>query len=102
MNGIFRNGKFNAASLSRRSFIASTVAGGAALALSGRTSLIGSPSTRSPRLTAASRRAVSKANSSCVPTCRHVNRVPPRREAITDYNEASHPARYEATGLMLL
>jgi branched-chain amino acid transport system substrate-binding protein len=37
MNGIFRNGKFNAASLSRRSFIASTVAGGAALALSGRT-----------------------------------------------------------------
>ncbi|MBY5621141.1 ABC transporter substrate-binding protein [Rhizobium leguminosarum] len=36
MNGIFRNGKFNAASLSRRSFIASTVAGGAALALSGR------------------------------------------------------------------
>ena len=37
MNGIFRNGKFNAAPLSRRSFIASTVAGGAALALSGRT-----------------------------------------------------------------
>lgn len=37
MNDIFRNGKFNAASLSRRSFIASTVAGGAALALSGRT-----------------------------------------------------------------
>ncbi|MGO7905331.1 ABC transporter substrate-binding protein [Rhizobium leguminosarum] len=37
MTGIFRNGKFNAASLSRRSFIASTVAGGAALALSGRT-----------------------------------------------------------------
>ncbi|TAY29218.1 ABC transporter substrate-binding protein (plasmid) [Rhizobium leguminosarum] len=36
MNDIFRNGKFNAASLSRRSFIASTVAGGAALALSGR------------------------------------------------------------------
>ncbi|MGR8964666.1 ABC transporter substrate-binding protein (plasmid) [Rhizobium leguminosarum] len=37
MNGIFRSGKFNAASLSRRSFIASTVAGGAALALSRRT-----------------------------------------------------------------
>ncbi len=37
MNGIFRSGKFNAASLSRRSFIASTLAGGAALALSGRT-----------------------------------------------------------------
>jgi len=37
MNGIFGSGKFNAASLSRRSFIASTVAGGAALALSGRT-----------------------------------------------------------------
>ncbi|MBY5835166.1 ABC transporter substrate-binding protein (plasmid) [Rhizobium leguminosarum] len=37
MNGIFRSGKFNAASLSRRSFIASTFAGGAALALSGRT-----------------------------------------------------------------
>ncbi|NKK75711.1 ABC transporter substrate-binding protein [Rhizobium leguminosarum bv. viciae] len=39
MNDIFRNGNFNAASLSRRSFIASTVAGGAALALalSGRT-----------------------------------------------------------------
>ncbi|WP_392711841.1 ABC transporter substrate-binding protein [Rhizobium ruizarguesonis] len=37
MNGIFRSGKFNTASLSRRSFIASTVAGGAALVLSGRT-----------------------------------------------------------------
>ncbi|NKL19164.1 ABC transporter substrate-binding protein [Rhizobium leguminosarum] len=37
MNGIFRSGKFNAASLSRRSFITSTVAGSAALALSGRT-----------------------------------------------------------------
>ncbi|MBY5901366.1 ABC transporter substrate-binding protein [Rhizobium leguminosarum] len=37
MNGIFRSGKFNAASLSRRSFIASTVAGGAALAFSRRT-----------------------------------------------------------------
>ncbi|MGO8426034.1 hypothetical protein ACC772_38920, partial [Rhizobium ruizarguesonis] len=36
-SAVFRNGKFNAASLSRRSFITSTVAGGAALALSGRT-----------------------------------------------------------------
>ncbi|MFW8588262.1 ABC transporter substrate-binding protein [Rhizobium beringeri] len=45
MNGIFRNGKFNAASLSRRSFIASTVAGGAALALSGRTAFAQSSDT---------------------------------------------------------
>lgn len=45
MNGIFRSGKFNAASLSRRSFIASTVAGGAALALSGRTALAQSSDT---------------------------------------------------------
>lgn len=45
MNGIFRNGKFNAASLSRRSFIASTVAGSAALALSGRTAFAASGDT---------------------------------------------------------
>ncbi|MBA1349920.1 ABC transporter substrate-binding protein [Rhizobium sp. WYCCWR 11146] len=45
MNGIFRNGKFNAASLSRRSFIASTVAGSAALALSGRTAFAQSTDT---------------------------------------------------------
>ncbi|ARO29522.1 branched-chain amino acid ABC transporter substrate-binding protein [Rhizobium sp. NXC14] len=37
MNGIFRNGKLNAATLTRRSFIASAAAGSAALALSGRT-----------------------------------------------------------------
>ncbi|ARM92554.1 branched-chain amino acid ABC transporter substrate-binding protein (plasmid) [Rhizobium sp. CIAT894] len=37
MNGIFRNGKLNTASLTRRSFIASAAAGSAALALSGRT-----------------------------------------------------------------
>ncbi|OJF96239.1 ABC transporter substrate-binding protein [Pararhizobium antarcticum] len=37
MNGRFRNGKFDPSALTRRSFIASTVAGGAALALSGRT-----------------------------------------------------------------
>ncbi|MCJ9690817.1 ABC transporter substrate-binding protein (plasmid) [Rhizobium leguminosarum] len=45
MNGIFRSGKFNAASLSRRSFIASTVAGGAALVLSGRTAFAQSSDT---------------------------------------------------------
>lgn len=45
MNGIFRSGKFNAASLSRRSFIASTVAGSAALALSGRTAFAASGDT---------------------------------------------------------
>ncbi|MDC9813459.1 MULTISPECIES: ABC transporter substrate-binding protein [Rhizobium] len=45
MNGIFRNGKFNAASLTRRSFIASAAAGSAALALSGRTALAASGDT---------------------------------------------------------
>ncbi|NNH62057.1 ABC transporter substrate-binding protein [Rhizobium laguerreae] len=44
MNGIFRNG-INAAPLSRRSFIASTVAGSAALALSGRTAFAQSSDT---------------------------------------------------------
>ncbi|EJZ18973.1 ABC transporter substrate-binding protein (plasmid) [Rhizobium sp. Pop5] len=39
------NGKLNAASLSRRSFIASTVAGGAALALAGRTAFAASGDT---------------------------------------------------------
>ncbi|MBY5447669.1 ABC transporter substrate-binding protein [Rhizobium leguminosarum] len=44
MNGIFRNG-INAAPLSRRSFIASAVAGSAALALSGRTAFAASGDT---------------------------------------------------------